>query len=586
MQNKTRQENFEMKKELRADIMRSVWVPLYRSVSAKDGRYGAVGYLQETISVSTFIVPMDKRNEALKLEFYTIACEHAPHVEDGQFHSADEYESCSKDVLGIHPVLVQNLPNEPCSFYLHQDIVLGLGLKQEGDCWVCPEEDYEKVVEYRKSESGKLQGIFIRLEHLRDFLCAKDSGLLIATYQDRTMITGEKPDFTWTEDCVEENGDNHHWTGSITPITEDGNVYGSSTAVFWAGRKTSEPEDDVPIHKGHDDPEIESSSKTIEHRGKKLYQVMGRLWRNQWTPPAKISPRVAGDDNKESTVEFIVDGSGVKASGAALRDLNGWLWFKPTVVKDLLSKRHGTLNWYTRDTGGLGSSPTYAVHFGVNTKGLINLYAKDIYDLPDFQKRIWQAHNVAPDGKPSQELWDAQMRTRPASTHAPEEALVHILEELTNITIKHLGKPLLKHHSAVPGLTRHVHRFRGDSLQGLYALAKDLCKLITERLDTNLLKHYAPPPDKKIGSIKRLACFLDKFGNNGREVTAPLAGINALRQGDAHLPSADLNEAFELLKITDAGDYTAMAQRMIEMMCFTLATVAHTILTSKLSPHE
>lgn len=576
------QEWFEFKKELRADIMRSAWVPLYLNISEYEGDYGHEGYWNKTCCVRTLIVPIGKKDNALELKFPEITCEHAPYVEEERFCSADEYEERDHDISGIHPVLVQCLPDEPSQLYLHHDIVLGLGLKQEGDFWVCPMEDYEKIVEIKKSAHGKPQGLLIRMEHLRDFLCACNSGLLVATYSDRSIILCDKPNLSWEDDRAQRIDNHLKWEGYITAIEKGGATHGSSTAVFWTGRKTPEPEDEVPTHGGPGDEDIVSSFKTITHTGKKLYEVLSRLWRNEWIPPAEQSPRVR-HDREESTIEFIIDASGGRASGANLTNLRGWLWFKPSIVGELLSKRHGTLEWYTKDTGRVGSSPTYSVCFGVNAKGLINVYAEDIYLLPDIYKRIWQGHNILPDGHPSQELWKSQAQGLPAKTRAPEADFLSVLAWLEKVSLERLGAPLLRHHDFANSIIRQIHRFRGNSMQGICSLGKDFNRLINERIDSKLLENYAPPPNKNFQSIKRLAHFLDSIEKDGRQITAPLVGINILRQADAHLPSSELKDALNLITVVDSGNYLEMAQRMIEMMCITLVIITDNIDKSSLT---
>jgi hypothetical protein len=51
---------------------------------------------------------------------------------------------------------------------------------------------------------------------------------------------------------------------------------------------------------------------------------------------------------------------------------------------DILSVRGGNLQWYTAQTGAVGFLQSGRVHFGINTLGLINVYAKDIALLPDW----------------------------------------------------------------------------------------------------------------------------------------------------------------------------------------------------------
>lgn len=101
-------------------------------------------------------------------------------------------------------------------------------------------------------------------------------------------------------------------------------------------------------------------------------------------------------------------------------------------------------------------------------------------------------------------------------------------------------------------------------------MAKELNKLTVEQLDLTLVKKIAPGKDEKLRSIKRLEQYLNSLGADGHKLTAPLVGINELRQGDAHLPSADVKDSLQLFGITDNGDLIQMAQKMIYQVAWSI----------------
>ena len=127
-------------------------------------------------------------------------------------------------------------------------------------------------------------------------------------------------------------------------------------------------------------------------------------------------------------------------------------------------------------------------------------------------------------------------------------------------------------------ILRNAHRFLGLSLAGLCALAKELNKLTVEQLDLKLLKKLAPSKDKKLRSIKSLEQYVCSLGADGHKITAPLVGINELRQGDAHLPSEDLKDSLQLLGITDNGNFIQMAKKMIYQVAWSIGTTGDLII--------
>ena len=271
---------------------------------------------------------------------------------------------------------------------------------------------------------------------------------------------------------------------------------------------------------------------------------------NGLTPPLKV-PRIRRDEYP-GRVFFTTDAVGNKESKETLQKNGRWLWFRHNVIMTLAHHRGGALSWYTRDTGSVTCSPDFDIHFGINQLGYINVYAKDITLLPEWQQRIWAGYNIGPDGGVSEELLDSQMRAKPAKTQAPEEHLPKAIGLLNKLSEEKLGFSLFKKHDYVPKLLEHSHRFRAVDKAGLYALAKDLARLTADYLNTAEIQTIArPPKDKKWGSLKSLE---NLFAKNiephiARTLLSPLVGVNELRHADAHLPSSKVDEALELVRV-------------------------------------
>ena len=101
-------------------------------------------------------------------------------------------------------------------------------------------------------------------------------------------------------------------------------------------------------------------------------------------------------------------------------------------------------------------------------------------------------------------------------------------------------------------------------------LCKELHRIVSEPIDKSLLNSKIDPAnaqkskDQNLGSNKRLALWLDTLGLDGRKTTQPLAGVYALRQGDAHIEGGDLRKSLTLFCIPpDLSDYQLMCREII-----------------------
>ena len=415
------QEWFEMQHIRRRNLAATVWIPL-RAARAFEhvGQFGAVGFREDWLDVGSLAVPIDNRSDALALSWDAVGFRHnhAGHVDNGRYVPADVFEDPPGRFAGVHLVLDQRGAGAELSeWHLHQDFVTTLGLTRERDTWVRPDEDYVEVARLIRAFDGSATLLEARALHLRDYLCARNMGLIVSSYRDRSEIVENPSHISWTADDVEERDEHDRWVGRRMAIHEGGEPYGESMFVMHVSRTDVNPEDDVPVLGAPTDANVQSSSWTRKFRGRKLYRIWGQLWRTEWLEPASQSPIVRGD-KLPASVSFIIDAEGKRATADELVESGRWLWFRPTVVPALIDRRGGSLKWYTRDTGAVACSAGYDVHFGINAIGLVSTYAKDVAQLPEWQQRVWAAHNANPEGKLSEELKASHVDARPAATEA------------------------------------------------------------------------------------------------------------------------------------------------------------------------
>lgn len=546
------QEWFEMKDIRKRWLANAVWIPLRASHKIEEvGRYGYVGYREEFYGAGTLAVSLDAKKEADKLGWIDIgiARSHGSIVDSDRYIPCDVYEHHSGKPTGIALVLEQRgNRKEHAQWHLHQDLVIALGLKREHAVWVGIHDGYTEVAHLLAGPDSSPYLLEVRAEYLRDYLCARNMALYVTSYRNRVEIVDDTTHITWNENPKKEASGGDRWEGHVSAIHEGGMPYGEEMAVFHVTRNDVDPEEDVPTFDFADDDSVTSKSWTKKYQGKKLYHVEGELWRNEWVDPGPHSVIVRGD-KLPATVFFITDATGKKESEDTLIKGSRWLWFKPDVIMALAHRRGGSLNWYTRDTGNVRCSPDYNIHFGVNKLGLINVYAKDIGLLPEWQQRIWAGSNVSPEGKVSEELLAAQMRTAPADTQAPEAFLAKALAHLDHAFTDTLGEPLLREHQDHPEILTRAHRFRAVDQAGLFGLAKDLARLTADSIDTTAVQRVvSPPKGEKWASLKSLEKVLAKVipADEARNLLSPLVGIYELRHADAHLAGSEIEEALTL----------------------------------------
>lgn len=574
---------FEMAEIRKRRITNAVWVPL-RAINTikKTGNLGYVGFCEEFSGAGSLAVPIENKDEVRKLGWDDIGIrhEHGAYVDLGRYIASDVYEGFSEKPLGIHLVLEQRINREELRvWHLHQDFVIALGLLREGDRWVRPNEDYIEVARLSRHPDGWPHLMEVRSEFLRDYLCARNMGLYITLYRNREEVVEDVSHIKWIDDPMSEINNGDRWEGRITPIHEGGFPYGAETAVFHMSRTDVDPGEDVPVFDFPADENVSSKSWTFRRKGKKLFVVQGELWRNEWIDPDENSPRIRRD-KIPIPIFFITDASGKREPGDTLMNEGRWLWFKPEVIMSLAHRRGGALGWHTRDTGFVRCSPDNGVRFGINELGLINVYAKDIGLLPEWQQRIWAGFNVGPEGGVSHELLASQMQAMPAKTIAPERRLPESISRLNQAFQKVTGKPLISDHPKYTELMKLVHRFRATDQMGLFALAKDLARLTADSIDLGALQTIvSPPKGEQWRSLKSLEKVLATAVTTEEAHTAltPLFGIYELRHADAHLPGSEVNKALQLAGINTDEPYMRQGLRLIEVCVEALESVSAAI---------
>jgi len=386
-------------KETRRTFSKSTWVPLRASIKNEKGNCKHIGFVSEYFGCGSVAFPPEHRKIAERASWRNIGigCSTQPYAyEDGYYSSIEQYERNDKNPIGVHLVFEHPQPVVGGRLWiLNPDLVVALRLIKEGNNWVRPEENFEVVAREVLDGKGEQHLIEIKREFLLDYLAARNLSLKISYYRQRVenIPTLENSEYVGLEEHQEER-DNGRYNLLIRKLND---VFGGSWAMIRAWRTDVDEEEDAPIM----GPETNENTDFERSEGNKSgydgFRIEGEFWRDEWIEHQGISKRVRGDTDT-NLPHFIVETDSTRIASSELNneDVGRWLWFRTSVVNELLGLRGFSLKWYTAETGAIISTSCYSVHFGINSADLITVYAYDIARLPSWEQHLWSAQNVVP----------------------------------------------------------------------------------------------------------------------------------------------------------------------------------------------
>lgn len=558
-------------RETRRLFANATWIPLRASFNDETGRGNVKesGYISEVFACGSVAFPPEHRKVADGLGWSDIGIGHSarPYAyDDGHYSSIDQYQYNDKEPIGVELVFEHPQPVVGGALWiLNPDLVVALRLIKEGGQWVRPEEDFVVVAREVLDKDGLHRLIEIKREFLIDYLAARNLSLRLSYYRQRVenVATLEGSEYANLKSGQEQR-DGGRFEILIRNLND---VFGGSWASLKVWRTDVDPEEDAPVL----GPESENNTNFESSRGVRGgYQgvrVEGEFWRNEWIDHQGRSVRVRGDEDP-TRPQFIVDTGGARMASADLNneDVGRWLWFRSSVVSELLNHRGFSLEWHTAETGGIRSTSGYATHFGINSSDFITVYAYDVARLNTWEQHIWAAHNVVPDGKVSGELLAAQVRTEPASTHAVEDSLFESMRLLEAGFKADRGVSLFTHDIDDAAAKQHISRFASKDQPSLLRLAKELVRVFSDRLNVRELRKLSTHPEKdKLGSNKLLQDVLaQKVGSDkARQIFGPIAGTYEMRVGDAHPTGSSIGEALKLAEIDASRSFMRQGEQLI-----------------------
>lgn len=556
-------------KETRRAFAEATWVPLRASRNDEQGEVRKVGYVSEYFGCGSVAFPPEHREVAERLSWSDIGIGHnvQPYAyEDGHYSPIDQYQYNDKEPIGVELVFEHRQPVVGgTQWILNPDLVVALHLIKDGGNWVRPEEDFVIVAREVLDEKDGHRLIEIKREFLMDYLAARNLSLRLSYYRQRVenVLALEGSAYENLDDSEEER-DGGRFELRVRSLDD---VFGGSWATFRAWRTDVDEDEDAPVMGPESDDNTDYETGHGRHSGFDGVRVEGEFWRDEWIEHRGQSVRVRGDADR-NLPQFIVETDGMRMSSSELdyEDVGRWLWFRSSIVNELLGHRGFSLGWYTAETGGIRSTSGYVTHFGVNSSDLVTVYAHDVARLAAWEQHIWAAHNVVPDGKVSNELLSAQVKAQVAPTHAVEEMLFESMRMLEGGFRENFGVGLYTHEIDDVEVMQHVSRFASKDQASLLRLAKELVRVFSDRLDVRALRKLSTHAEKeKLGSNKLLQDILaQKVGaEKARRIFGPIAGTYDMRVGDAHPTSSKIGEALKLAEIEVSRSFMRQGEQLI-----------------------
>lgn len=556
-------------KETRRIFANATWVPLRASFNDEQGQVTEIGYVSEFFGCGSVAFPPEHREIAGRLGWSDIGIRHnvQPYAyEDGHYKSIDQYQHNDKEAIGVELVFEHHQPVVGGRLWiLNPDLVVALRLIKEGNNWVRPEEDFVVVAREVLDEKGHHRLIEIKREFLIDYLAARGLSLRLSYYRQRVenISALETSEYASLENRQEQR-DGGRYELLIRNMKE---VYGGSWASIRVWRTDVDTDEDAPVMGPESDNNTAFESSEGHRSGYVGVRVEGEFWRDEWIDHQGRSARVRVDAD-QNLPQFIVETDGSRMASVDLNDedIGRWLWFRSSVVSDLLGHRGFSLEWYTAETGGIRSTSGYVTHFGINFSDLITVYANHVARLAAWEQHIWAAHNVVPDGKVSNELLSAQVSARPASTDAVEYLLFKCMRMLETGFRQQFRISLFTHEIDDAAVMQQVSRFASKDQTSLLRLAKELVRIFSDRLNVRELRKLSTHPEKdKLGSNKLLQDVLaQKVGvDKARDIIGPVAGAYDMRVGDAHPTGSNIGDAMKLAGIDESSSFIKQGEQLI-----------------------
>ena len=369
--------------------------------------------------------------------------------------------------------------------------------------------------------------IKVQIDYLRDYLAAREMGLIISIVADRFANIDNNDEL----DLKELNDElicDHTW---ITTTIHKAN----SNKSFHLVRSTLRR--NVAIEP-YEEPKIE---------------------RSPW-------PHYGSQPNTDESPKFIINSEGHKACLTDHR-CPAYLYFRPEVLQKYLRTPGYGVFFHMRNWGVVSfPNDGQNIDVGMNSKGLVNAFAPDIAQRNTAEQNYWSSYSSIPSGEICDELFQTRMQCNPP--HSPG-VIDLILEARNSLDIIFQEKLSCKAYSEFnPEYLQKCKISVGpvsNDFTELFELTKILYKWLIESMKVESLRKVIEGKIDYSKEWKQIVLLEKILKMNGadeslaKSLSDSLRGLNELRIADAHVSTDKLKIAFSLFRIDPIPDNPRLA---------------------------
>lgn len=559
-----------------------VWIPIYGfKYGDTHAKFPEIGHYEEFQQFGGAVIFDKYKTIAEKITSWDTWSkdEYSPYYSDEYpYEESHQFSDSEENPIGFRLAISQFLSNDvPTQMHLYQDFVIAYHLIFEEGSWIRPKNDNEKVVRYLFDENKEIRLVEVKASYLKDYLAVRGASYRLYYYTGRQLIQKDKPKFDWDEEKIISEFPNDRCSARIEFVTKHGDPPRTGSILVESHRTDVNFREDIPNFSEKGFSGISSTSRTtVDTNLPDRYFAYCRMWRGEWISKADRTRLIGNLKHVEDLFVFTTNTSEpTNLKTLRSEEVGQYLWFKPDVIGQLATNRDGRIRWGGRNLGTFHYSIDSKVDFGVNSLGLINVYACDIANLRQWEKTIWVSQNCPPEGGVCEELLEFQQECKQPTTKSPERNLVVTIHELNRWFIRKFDRPLLLRRDEMFNIIQNIHRFRSVNEQGLQALARDIFKYVFEWVSPSNLKDALKTDLPSGKTLKMLEQLLREHSNikDASKVMEAIFGLHDLRNHVSHLASSEANieKYYGKIGINRDQPYVNQGAEMIERVSETLA---------------
>lgn len=538
------------------------WITVLAYIEEKnDINLGYNGYQRQYDCINSIII---KKKELKKLPLLmrnTVmqSADNRPSAYDRTYERIEEFNDYHSKITGEYFIYKRSHPlTQKREISISQDFIFAMDLFCIGNNYYDPHFDDELVIRVENDEHKETYKVDIRKDYLLDYLSARNMSLIVDRYFERQVDTISN----LYDDKIQEEVTDYSYALFVSKTLPNGMRPGDSALIMKVSYKDVDYDEDIPEYDEAKDTQVEQSE--VKYEGEGINHYLAEFRRIYVLHNNGISIKIRRD-KINLNYKYYVDNTNKKVLSKKLITKIQFLWFKPDIIKILLQGKYCTLRWFTKDTCQIGNMDNH-IWFGVNKLGLINVFAKDIIELPEYYQSKWLSYNCPPNGGVSQELLMSQIEASPANTKSSEYLLKVSLQEINEAFLGKYSKPIFKETAETVDIDKQINRFQSVSQDNCFALCKNMNRFIIERFNNDVLIELSSDMEKRTGSLKRLEHILSKKDGKASEIISPLFIIYDMRIIDAHYTEVSAKDIFKRfdIEITETEDnYIRIAEYII-----------------------